>query len=66
MNSDSLASIPVAAGQLFQIDVRLNRPAHVYLLWINPQGLVAPVFPWKPVSACGLVPAAGVRLNVSA
>jgi serine/threonine protein kinase len=43
--------LPVASGATFQIDLRLNRPAHAYLLWIDPQGEVRPVYPWEPNSA---------------
>ncbi len=39
--------LPVCQRHKYQLDVRLNRPAHVYLLWISPRGEVAPVYPWK-------------------
>src|SRR5262249_36584151 len=32
----------------FQITARLNRPAYVYLIWIDSTGAAQPVYPWQP------------------
>jgi serine/threonine protein kinase len=39
---------PLHAGDQIRVRVELNRPAYVYLLWIDGQGKVLPVYPWKP------------------
>ena len=31
-----------------RIEARLNRPAYVYVLWIDSQGGALPVYPWTP------------------
>lgn len=41
-------AVPVSAVDRLCIDVRLNQPAFVYLLWINSEGVAEPVYPWKP------------------
>jgi serine/threonine protein kinase len=43
-------ALPVSAGALFQIEVRLNRPADVYLVWIDSEGNISAVYPWEPGS----------------
>src|SRR5262249_55620145 len=30
------------------LEVRLNQPAFVYLLWVDSQGKVQPLYPWDP------------------
>ncbi len=40
--------LPLKAGDRFWIEVRLNRPAYVYIFWIGSDGMVAPIYPWKP------------------
>ena len=40
-------ALPVKAGDGFQIEVRCNRPADLYLVWIDSAGQVKPVHPWK-------------------
>ncbi len=47
---DEPGVLPVKSGDEFRIEVRLNRPAFVYLIWIDGQGNIAPVYPWKPES----------------
>ncbi len=43
--------LPVKQGDEFQVEVRLSRPGYVYLVWIDSEGKVGPVYPWKPGSA---------------
>jgi serine/threonine protein kinase len=40
------AARPLRAGDQIQIEVRLNRPAYVYVMWIDSEGVVGPVYPW--------------------
>src|SRR5262249_16337820 len=47
---DGPGGLPVKEGDEFRIEGRLNRPAFVYLIWIDSQGAVTPVYPWEPGS----------------
>jgi hypothetical protein len=40
--------LPLEAGDEIAIEVEVNRPAYLYVFWINPDGTVAPVYPWRP------------------
>src|SRR5262249_32849447 len=37
---------PLFNGQKVQLHVTLNRPAHVYLFWIDSNGTTGPIYPW--------------------
>jgi tRNA A-37 threonylcarbamoyl transferase component Bud32 len=39
-------AVPLSAGDLFRIEVTLNRPAYLYLLQIDSDGNLWPLFPW--------------------
>jgi serine/threonine protein kinase len=39
-------ALPVQTGELVRFEVQLNQPAYAYLLWVSPDGTVAPVYPW--------------------
>lgn len=41
-------ALPLPPRARLMLEVRLSRPAHVYLLWIGSDGAVQPVYPWKP------------------
>ncbi len=41
-------TLPLQAGDQVRVAVELNRPAYVYLVWIDTAGVAAPVYPWKP------------------
>jgi hypothetical protein len=43
---DQPAALPVRNGELVHLEVRLNRPAYVYLLWVDSQGEIQPAYPW--------------------
>jgi hypothetical protein len=43
---DRPGALPVRDGELVRLGVRLNRPAYVYLLWVDSEGVVQPVYPW--------------------
>jgi hypothetical protein len=49
--------LPVRAGQRVRLHIVPSRPACLYLLWVQPGGLVLPLFPWK-----GRIPAAGQNI----
>ncbi len=40
------AARPLKVGDEIRIEVELNRPGYVYVLWIDTQGNVLPVYPW--------------------
>jgi serine/threonine protein kinase len=40
-------ALPVRNKDLIQIEFRLNRPAHLYLLWIDSEGGLTPLYPWN-------------------
>jgi hypothetical protein len=40
-------SLPLRRGALVHLHARLNRKAHVYLLWLDGQGQVTPLYPWN-------------------
>ena len=60
--------LPVKKGDEFRKEVRLNRPADIYLVWIDSTGKVAPVYPWKVASDWeeGSAPKALGRLEMPA
>jgi hypothetical protein len=37
---------PLRLGDTVRIAVELNRPAYLYVLWIDAEGKVGPVYPW--------------------
>jgi hypothetical protein len=37
---------PLRLGDRVRIEVELNRPAYVYVLWIDTEGKVWPLYPW--------------------
>jgi hypothetical protein len=45
---DQPGALPLKAGDQFRIEVRLSRPAYLYLVWIGSDAKVAPIFPWRP------------------
>jgi hypothetical protein len=45
---DQAGVLPIKAGDRFRIEVKLNRPAYLYLLWVGSDGKVAPIYPWRP------------------
>jgi hypothetical protein len=40
-------ALPVRNKEQVQVEVRLNRPAHVYLLWLDSEGVLTPLYPWN-------------------
>jgi hypothetical protein len=39
-------SLPVRQGEMIHIEAKLNQPACVYLLWLDGQGKITPLYPW--------------------
>ncbi len=39
---------PLRSGDQIRLSVQLDRPAWIYLLWIDAEGKVDPVYPWDP------------------
>jgi hypothetical protein len=39
-------ALPVRNGEMVHLHATLNQPAYVYLLWIDSQGMVTPLYPW--------------------
>ncbi len=40
-------TLPLRHGDQVRINVQLNQPAYVYLLWLDAQGAIWPVYPWE-------------------
>jgi serine/threonine protein kinase len=43
---DDPGALPVRSGELVHVEGRVNRPAYVYMIWIDSLGKVQPVYPW--------------------
>lgn len=41
-------ALPLKPGDGIRVAAQLNRAAYVYLLWIDSEGKVFPVYPWEP------------------
>ena len=41
-------AVPLRPNDWLRIEAQLNRPAYVYLVWIDSQGRPSPVYPWTP------------------
>jgi serine/threonine protein kinase len=41
-------AMPLRAGDQIRVEARVNRPTHLYLVWIDGEGVPQPVYPWKP------------------
>jgi tRNA A-37 threonylcarbamoyl transferase component Bud32 len=46
LNEDG--ALPLKPGDEFFMEAELNRPAFLYVLWIDTEGKVQPVYPWRP------------------
>ncbi|MBM4090316.1 MAG: DUF4384 domain-containing protein [Planctomycetes bacterium] len=40
-------ALPVRAGDQVRVEAQLLRPAYVYLLWLDTQNTLLPVYPWQ-------------------
>jgi hypothetical protein len=41
-------ALPVRNAEMVHLGARLNRPAFIYLFWIDSRGRVQPLYPWDP------------------
>jgi hypothetical protein len=41
-------AMPLKAGDQIRVEARVNRPAYLYLVWIDSDGEPQPVYPWRP------------------
>jgi serine/threonine protein kinase len=41
-------ALPLTADSEVSVAAELNRPAYLYVIWIDGKGEAAPVYPWKP------------------
>jgi hypothetical protein len=41
-------ALPLRANDGIRIEAALNRPAYLYIVWIDADGQAAPVYPWRP------------------
>jgi serine/threonine protein kinase len=41
------AALPLKGGDMLRLVVQINRPAYLYVLWIDTEGEVAPLYPWQ-------------------
>jgi hypothetical protein len=44
---DERGTLPARHGDRVRLEARLNRAAHVYLLWLDGEGKVNPLYPWN-------------------
>jgi serine/threonine protein kinase len=45
---DEPGMLPLEQGDQIRVEAELSRPAFAYILWIDGQGKVSPVYPWTP------------------
>jgi serine/threonine protein kinase len=41
-------AMPLQHGDQIRIEAVVNRPAYLYIIWIDSEGVPQPVYPWKP------------------
>jgi serine/threonine protein kinase len=44
---DDPGALPVLPGEWIHLEAKLSRPAYAYLLWLDGQGQVASLYPWR-------------------
>lgn len=49
-------ALPMRAGDSFRIEAEVNPPAYLYLVWVDPERDVTPVFPWDAKKGWGSRP----------
>src|SRR5262249_47437187 len=43
-----LDALPLEADDEIRIEAELDRPAYLYVIWIDSEGIAPPVYPWRP------------------
>jgi hypothetical protein len=46
-NVEDPRTLPVLAGEQVHLEAHLNQPAYAYLLWLDSQGRVSSLYPWR-------------------
>jgi hypothetical protein len=66
-----VGALPLRAGDLFHVEGSATRPIYLYVIWIDPDGIAKPVYPWpagdwskppqteRPVTEIKLPPGSG-------
>jgi serine/threonine protein kinase len=49
-NFDSPGVLPLRFGDQIRVEAKTNRPAYLYLIWINSEGEATPIYPWTPAT----------------
>src|SRR4051812_45764612 len=44
---EQTGAVPVQSGGAMCLDVQLNQPAYVYIVWFNSAGEIVPLYPWN-------------------
>jgi serine/threonine protein kinase len=44
---EEVGALPALPGEWAHIEARVSEPAYVYLLWLDSQGNVVPLYPWN-------------------
>jgi serine/threonine protein kinase len=45
---DQPGALPVRNSEMVHLEARLDRPGFIYLIWLDSQGRVLPLYPWDP------------------
>lgn len=45
---DNPGVLPLRADDQIRVEAKLSAPAYAYLIWIDGNGAVSPVYPWQP------------------
>jgi serine/threonine protein kinase len=54
-------ALPVRNGESVHLEVQLNQPAFIYLLWVDGEGHVQPLYPWDPERGLSASPGSQTR-----
>jgi serine/threonine protein kinase len=57
---NTAGALPLRTEDLFRIEGRIDPPAYLYVLWMDPDHDVTPVYPWDPTKGWGSRPASEV------
>src|SRR5262249_61620619 len=41
-------AVPARESDRIRLEAKFNQPAYVYVVWIDPNGKVIPLYPWSP------------------
>lgn len=48
LSLSATGALPLRVRDQIRIEAALNRPAFLYLIWIDSEGTAVPVYPWQP------------------